>query len=477
MEHLFLNTASQLAKKIQNREVSATEVLKAHLTHISQNNSSINAFVTLDRENSLKRSREADEAFARGEIWGPLHGVPVTFKDCFETVGLPTTCGYKRLSSYMSKNDATVVARLKAAGAIVLGKTNMSILASDVQTFSHFGQTNNPLNSSLTAGGSSGGSAAAVAAGFSPLDSCADMGGSGRIPAHFCGVFAIKPTEMRVSVAGAWPTPLNGNSGLQYLYSTGAMARSVADLKLWLSITQGPDKKCWQVPPILSVSKNDLLPDKCSIAWTDNLCNIPLTAETKAVLEKTMQLLADHGCNVERTAPKYVDFVEALETYGELVGTWVASRPIPKLPTIIKDLRKVLAGGSGVKGLLRGTKLNMKHHAAALLRQSIFISKMEEFLTNWDCWICPTVATPAFEHHPVGKPFQINGIKVPYIVAGIAYTFFPTLTGNPVVVLPIGKTTTGLPIGIQLIGKRWQDMKLLNLAEKIITIVDTQQSN
>jgi amidase len=473
MEHLFLNTASQLAEKIQNREVSATEVLKAHLEHISQNNPSINAFITLDQVNSLKRSQKADEALARGEIWGSLHGVPVTFKDCFETVGLPTTCGYKKLSSYVSKIDATVVARLKAAGAIVLGKTNMSILASDMQTLSDFGQTNNPLNSSLTAGGSSGGSAAAIAAGFSPLDSCADMGGSGRIPAHFCGIFAIKPTEMRVSVAGAWPDPLSGNSGLQFLYSTGAMARSVEDLKLWLSITQGPDMCCWQVPPISSVSESDLLPDKCRIAWMDNLCDIPITAETKVVLENTMQLLSNHGCDVEYKKPPNIDFMEALETYGELVGTWVASRPIPKLPTITKDLRKVIAGGPGIKGLLKGTKLNMKHHAAALLRQSMFISKMDEFLNNWDCWVCPTVATPAFEHHPVGKPFQINGTKVPYLVAGIAYTFFFTLTGNPVVVLPIGKTTTGLPISIQLIGKRWQDMKLLNLAEKIINIVNT----
>lgn len=214
MSDLVFLPAHQLAQLIRERQVSAVEVLDAHLNQIAKHNTKINAFITLDAETAQHHARRADDALANGEYWGFLHGIPVTVKDCFETAGLRTTCGWKGLMHYVPKQDATVVARIRAAGAIILGKTNMSILASDMQSKSDFGRVNNPWNLTHTSGGSSGGSAAAVAAGFSPLDLCTGLGGSGRIPAHFCGVFGIKPTECRVSMAGAWPKPLEGNSGL-----------------------------------------------------------------------------------------------------------------------------------------------------------------------------------------------------------------------------------------------------------------------
>ncbi|NEO92949.1 MAG: amidase, partial [Moorea sp. SIO3G5] len=206
MSKLVFLSASELAKAIRDRTVSSVEVLDAHLEHIALHNSKLNAIITLDAENAYQRATEADDALGRGEIWGRLHGVPVTIKDSLETKGLRTTSSYEPLANYVPTQDATVVARLRAAGAILLGKTNTPKLTTDFQTNSPlFGRTNNPWNLDYTSGGSTGGGAAAVAAGLSPLELGSDLGGSIRVPGHFCGVFGLKPTEHRVSTFGHIP--------------------------------------------------------------------------------------------------------------------------------------------------------------------------------------------------------------------------------------------------------------------------------
>jgi amidase len=190
-----------LARAIRERTISAKEVLEADLAQIALHNPKLNAIVTLDEERARQRAKEADEAIARGENWGPLHGVPVTIKDFYATAGLRTTCSYKPLANYIPQQDATVVARLRSAGAIILGKTNLPMLGLGIQTDSPlFGRANNPWNLNYTPGGSTGGGAAAVVAGLSPLELGGDGGGSIRLPSHFCGVFGLKPTEHRVSV-------------------------------------------------------------------------------------------------------------------------------------------------------------------------------------------------------------------------------------------------------------------------------------
>jgi amidase len=469
MSDLVFLPAHQLAKGIQNRQFSATEVLEAHLKHIAKHNPKINAFITLDEEGARKKASLADEALAKGEIWGLLHGVPFTVKDCYETAGIRTTCGYKGFSNYIPKEDATIIARLKNAGGILMGKTNLAIFANDAQTNSDFGRTNNPWNLEYTVGGSSGGSAASVAAGFSPLDLCSGLGGSGRIPAHFCGVFGIKPTEQRVSMAGGWLAPLEGDKGLQYMYAPGVMTRSVEDLKLWLGIVEGADGKFWQVPPAISEPLDERSLKEYRIAWTDNF-GIPVTPETRATLEKLVSALESAGCRVEKASPLNFDYVAAVETYGELTGAWLSNRPIPKLPTLKNDLRKLFSGASVVRGALRGTRMNLKQYAAAMAKRDYFTSQVQNFLGQWDAWLVPTTAIAAFPHQPVGQAFEIQGQKVPYLDACVTFTGLFTLTGNPVVVLPVGKTEQGLPIGLQLVGRRWHDMRLLNLSEKIMEV-------
>ncbi len=467
MSDLVFLPAYQLAQSIREGQVSATEVLDAHLKQIAKHNAKINAFITLDEETARQRAKAADDALANGEHWGPLHGVPITIKDCFETAGLRTTCGWKGLAHYIPKQDATVVARIRTAGAVILGKTNLSILASDMQSNSDFGCVNNPWNLTHTAGGSSGGSAAAVAAGFSPLDLCAGLGGSGRIPAHFCGVYGIKPTEYRVSMAGAWAEPLEGNGGLQLMYMAGTMTRSVQDLELWLSLVEGADGRSWAVPPTSDKAVEERPLKGYRIAWTDGFGDVPASAETRAVLEHIAKTLSHEQGVVEKLNPPNFDFSAAFETVGSLIGAWVSTRPTPKRPTLPDNLRRLISGGPAVRSILKGTRLNLKQYGAALVQRDRFTAQLEQFLRQWDAWICPTVAFPAFPHQPVGKPFEIDGQSINYLLGGVNYTGLFTLTGHPVVVVPAGQTKAGLPIAIQIVGQRWNDHALLAFAQKL----------
>ncbi len=473
MSDIVFWTASQIAAAIRDRQVSVQDVLEAHLQQIKAHNTKLNAIVTLDEEYARQQAKAADDAIARGEIWGALHGVPITVKDCYETEGLRSTCGYKKFFDYIPDQDATIVARMKAAGAIVLGKTNMAILASDMQTISDFGRTNNPWDLSCTAGGSSGGSAVAVAAGFVPMDLCTGLGGSARIPAHFCGVFGIKPTENRVSMAGAWIAPLEGDAGLQYMYAPGVMTRSVEDLKLWLSIVEGQDERWIYTPPAPKDMANSRPLQSYRIAWADTFGEITANQETHNMMAKVTQTLAEQGCQIEKTSPSNFDYTAAWENYGELIGAWLATRPMPKQPTLKNDLRKLIAGGAVIKGALRGSRLKLKQYGAALARRVAFTEQMDNFLSQWDAWICPVVPFPAFKHHTPGKPIEVDGERMPYVLGGIAYTSIFTLTGHPVVVIPIEQTQKGLPIGIHIVGRRWQDFQLLDLAEKIVGVIGT----
>ena len=195
---LVFSSAHEVAAAIRDRRVSAVEVVNAYLARIARHNPALNAIVTLNEEGALARASEADAALARGEFWGPLHGVPVTIKDSFATAGLRTTSGFAPLANYIPAVDATVVARLRAAGAIVLGKTNLPMLVHGFQSDNAiFGRSNNPWDLERTPGGSTGGGAAALAAGLSALEMGSDYGGSVRIPAHYCGVYSLKPTELR----------------------------------------------------------------------------------------------------------------------------------------------------------------------------------------------------------------------------------------------------------------------------------------
>jgi amidase len=475
-------TALELASLIRERRASSIEVLDAHLARIAKYNSSLNAIVTLDEVKASQRAKEADEAIARGEVWGPLHGVPITIKDVFETAGLRTTSGFKPLSTHIPKQDAIVVARLRQAGAIILGKTNTPEMANDEQTNNAlFGRTNNPWNLDCTPGGSSGGSAAAVASGMSPLDIGSDIGGSVRNPANFCGIFSLKPSDTLVPFTGHIPPPPGSQSRglLRFFLTPGPLARSVEDLQLALTIIAGANERQWEVSPVALTPAPDCSLRGLRIAWSDDF-GFPLSAEIRTTLTHLATELTLAGCHVERCNPPEFDFNQAIQVYGTLKEAVFTVRETPlNLPRFVWQAISELIPNSNpiVRGLMRGAGVNLRGYADALSQRDIFIAKMEHFLSNWDAWLCPVAALTAYPHLQSRNPIEqlratveVDGQKMPYLLATSTYTVPFNLTGNPVVVLPVAHSSQGLPIGVQVVGKRWNDMALLTIAKRLTEV-------
>jgi amidase len=476
MNGLTFRTATELAEVIRNGQISATEVAEAFLAQIAEHNPKLNAVILVDETGVRQRAKEADAALSRGEVWGPLHGVPVTFKDVFETAGMRTTSGHKPLADYVPERDAPVVARLRAAGAIILGKTNTPELAGDIQTNSALlGRANNPWNTDYTTGGSSGGEAAAVAAGLSPLGLGSDLGGSIRFPAHCCGILGLKATDHRTPLAGHIPELPGGLRTVRYMGVVGPLARSVADLRLCFSLIAGPDERDPEVPPVPLSDPPKRPLSELKFAWSDDFGGTPISADTKAALSKLADDLSKAGCQVERKNPPGFDFAAAWETYGELAGLILGSS-MPWLQRFGFKLLGPMMFKDPVMG--RATQvalgLDVRQYFEALAKRDALIAVLERFLEDYDAWLCPVAPRPAFAHckpGPVGEPIEVDGQRVPYWMICSAHTVVFNLTGNPAVVLPLTQSAEGLPVGVQVVGPRWGDMALLNVAEALMEVI------
>jgi amidase len=472
MTEIVFLPAYKLAQGIREGAFSAVEVLQAHHDHIAKYNPSLNAIVTLN-EKAQAQAKAADEALAKGEIWGPLHGVPVTFKDLFETEGILTTYSHELGIKNIPKKNAPIVSRLTSAGAIILGKTNMPKNGADFQSNSPvFGCAKNPWNLNYTSGGSTGGGAAAVSAGLSPLEFGNDLGGSLRIPAHFCGVYCLKPTEYRVANSLRYKSRY-----LRNMMATGPIARCVNDLRIALALIEGPDGYEWDVPPVpLDKATKRPLSDY-RIGWCDRFGNLPLGLDSRLALEKLTDQLVSEGCHVEYAVPQDFDFEDAWQTFGELFAAQTAYLENSTLRAFVKGASKLLPsrfipGGPLEAGFIRGLTLNYRQYVSALTRREVLISKMQHFMGQWDVWLCPVTPGPAFTHRPtkslLRKPLEVDDQKLSYLTWGCGYASIASLTGNPVVTLPVNLSSEGLPIGVQLVGKRWQDNQLLEIAQAII---------
>jgi amidase len=476
-------TASQLAQMIREREVSAIEVLNAYLQQIDQHNEKINAIATLNREGAIQKAQEADQAIARGDNWGALHGVPITLKDTFETSGLLTTAGYKPLKNYIPSQDATVVARLRQAGAIILGKTNLAEMASDFQSTNElFGRVNNPWNLDYTPGGSSGGSAAAIAAGFSALDLGNDASGSTRQPAHFCGVYALKPTDRRLSTAGHIPEAPGMPKCVRQLMTVGFLARSIEDLQLCLTLTVGSDPRQPDVPPVPldTVDKKNI--QNIRIVWSDSWSTMPPASEIKTAINLAVDKLKPLCANTEQWTSPPFDLQPAFQVCNRLTAlNFVYSQPADFdafWKTFPAMFREATQGDKQLRDLSNLSHFlptllnpNLKEYFELLTQRDRLIARIDQALEPWDAWICPVAMTTAFTHRPKGEAIAIEGRKVPYFLANGGYTMLFNLTGHPVVIIPIGQSKAGLPIGMQIIGKRWQEGSLLAIAEAIEPVV------
>ena len=443
----IFSTTADLAGVIRARHLSAREVLDAHLTQIASHNPALNAVVTIDAERASERARQADDALTRGEIWGPLHGVPFTLKDAHATAGLRTTTGFPPLAHYVPQEDGTVAARLSAAGGILMGKTNVPVMLADFQTSNPiFGRTNNPWDTARTPGGSSGGAAAALASGMTPFEIGTDLSASIRLPAHFCGVFGLKPTERRVPLTGLIPG-LPGPRPLRIMSSIGPMARSVEDLALLYAIIAGPDGRDTEVPPVAveESARTDLRDVR--IAFAPGFPSIPVAAEIRAAVSQLAEELSPLCHAVDEAALPPLDFNQELASAGALVGMTIGA---------------VQPGGPEPPATLT-------QYLEALDRRDQSIVAWERFFDRWDVLLCPPAPVTAFPHCEPGTPLRVDGQEVAYWTVSACGAPF-NYTGHPAIVLPFTQDRDGLPIGIQLVGKRWGESRLLAVAAALAEV-------
>ena len=448
MNEIVFSSAAQLAAAIQAGAISATEALAAHLAQIDRRNPALNAIITLDAERAHARAQAADAAQARGERWGPLHGVPFTLKDAHATAGLRTTTGFPPLADQVPSEDGTVAARLRAAGGILMGKTNVAAMLADPAQSANpiFGRTSNPWNTAYTPGGSSGGAAAAVAAGMTPFDIGTDLSGSLRIPAHFCGLFGLKPTEHRVSLDGLIPG-LPPPRSVRLMSCIGPMARTVEDLALLLGIIAGPDARDTDVPPVPLGTVPALDIKGLRIAVAPTFAGLPVAAGIRQAIEALAQQLRAAGATVEEAPLPALDFTQDLTSAGELIGMMVgAFQPDAHAPPT-----------------------TLAQYLEMLHRRDQSIRAWEQLFESWDALLCPPAMIGAFPHCETGVPLQVDGQAVDYWFVSAHCTVF-NYTGHPAAVLPYTHDQHGLPIGVQLVGKRWDDARLLGIAQALANV-------
>lgn len=466
---IVFSTATQLARLLKSREISVRFYVDKLLEQINLHNPRINALVTVDSEKVQAEALGLDQLTAAGHE--ALWGVPVTLKDAWSVKGMRTTAGYPPLADYIPDQDATVVARLRKAGALILGKTNVPILSTDTQTHNEiFGRTNNPWNVERSPGGSSGGSAAAVAAGMSPLDIGSDVAGSVRIPAHYCGIYSLKPTEYRVSTAGHIPPLPLSPRGVRRFSVAGPLARSIDDLELALRIIAGPDPRYLDIPPVPLPDHEDPPPlSQMRIAFTDRLGHVPVTEDTTRVLHETIDALANGGAQVTHALPTGWVFPQIWEVFGLLYWAVVGSA----LPPEIDEAEAVGAGftldspDAFSRGAARAIHASMRLYGQTLLERDRFVNALDALLEDHDVWICPVAATPAIPHIPHMSDVVVAGQTINYFERGTYYCIPFNLTGHPVVVIPAGYAHDGMPIGLQIVGRRWDEIRLLAHARRI----------
>jgi len=465
--------ASDLAGLLRRREISSRELLDLYLGRIETHNPALNAVVTLDADRARARAAEADEAAARDEWWGPLHGLPMTVKDTLETAGVRTTAGADDLSDHVPRGDAETVARLRGAGAVVFGKTNTPTYAMDCQTYNPvFGTTNNPWNLERTPGGSSGGSAAAVAAGLTALELGSDIGGSIRNPAHYCGVFGHKPTHGIVPLRGHIPGP-PGTLSTTDLGVVGPLARSAGDLDLALSVVAGPSADAavaWRLA--LPPPRHGTLAEYRLAAWVDDpYC--PVDGEVGALLQGAVEMLSAAGAKIDDRA-RPVDLAESDRVYQRLLAAAICNGIPEATFEGLVQLGAQLdpADDSYLARQARNITQRKREWNSTDEHRHRLRARWAEFFRDHDAVLCPIVPTAAIPHDHselTGRTITVNGDERPYfdqlVWAGLATG--PLL---PATVVPVGTTPSGLPVGMQMIAPYLEDRTAVDLAARIAEV-------
>ena len=449
---LCFTSARELAGSIRARKVSAREVMAAFLGQISRLNPSLNAIVAkLDDQSCLALAEAADRELASGRPVGPLHGLPIAFKDLESAVGFPFTKGSPIFKDVMPAEDTVIVERLRRAGTIPIGKTNVPEFGMGSHTYNKvYGTTFNPYDRTKSAGGSSGGAGAAIAAGLLPLADGGDLGGSLRNPANFNNIVALRPTVGLVPIAPT-PLPMIGVS------VKGPMARSVADVAYMLSVMAGADGRDPQTyPSTPSVFTQPLDRDwkGVRVAWSPDLGGLPLDRRVRAVLDQQRQVFLDLGCIVEEATP---DFSEVDEIFLTL-RSWANWHTNGALLAEHRSLMKPEA----IWDIEAGARLTGSDIARAIMRHGALLERVRVFQEKYEFLVCAVNQVPPFDAH-LDWPKSIEGVTMDNYVAWMKSAYWISTTCRPAISVPAGFTPDGLPVGIQIVGRHRDDLGVLRL--------------
>ncbi|OGK96990.1 MAG: hypothetical protein A3E31_10440 [Candidatus Rokubacteria bacterium RIFCSPHIGHO2_12_FULL_73_22] len=445
---LIWRSALEIRDLVRKKDVSPVEVTEAALARLETVDPVLNAFCLVAADAARAAAREAEIAVVKGEPLGALHGVPVSIKDVLATRGLTTTGGSRLFAAHVPEQDAIPVARLRAAGAVILGKTNTSEFGHKAVTENPlFGVTRNPWNPALTPGGSSGGAAAAVATGVGPLALGSDGGGSVRIPASFCGLYGFKPSWGRVPHAGGFP-------GWAHVSHVGPLARTVRDAALALDVLAGGDdrdRRSLPREPGAYLEACDADVRGLHAAWTPDLGYAALDPRVRALCEDAAAEFEALGCHVEVVSPGWEN---PEDCFGTLIAAQFHAAWSERLPEAEPLLDPTL-----VKLIRRGAAITAPEYIRAVERIDAYWSEVRAFLERFDLLLMPTVAVLPFAAG-APPPREVAGARVS-VLGWMPFTYPFNLTGQPAASVPAGATDEGLPVGLQIVGRRHADGTVL----------------
>jgi Asp-tRNA(Asn)/Glu-tRNA(Gln) amidotransferase A subunit family amidase len=464
VSEVFYRSLVELAGLVRSRKLSPVELIGLHLTRIEQLNPKLNAFVHIDTRRAMDAARAAEVSLASKaapDTFGPLFGVPLSVKSSMDVAGWRCECGSALRRNYVATEDAPLVARLRAAGAILLGNTNVPEFLMAYETDnSLYGPTNNPWDLARTPGGSSGGEAAAIAAGCSAGGVGSDGGGSIRIPAHFTGICGLKPTPGRIPSTGHYPASAGPFAQLGVV---GPMARTVSDVAQLFEVMAGPDPRDPASAPVPLRKWTDGEIRKLGIAYFEDDGVTPVTTETASAVRTAADALRQQGFQVEAWRPQNLERVGQL--WWNLFGRAVQTAFEPTVRGKENELSPMHRAWRAHVALQ--PPLDGQEWFNTLIGRDALRGKLLEQMEKFPILLSPVCAIPAFRHGE--REWQVQGRKVEYLKA-MSYSQWFNLLGNPAAVVPVGKSPEGLPIGVQLAGRPWEDEAVLAIAARIESV-------
>jgi amidase len=460
-------SASALASLIRRKKIGCAELLELYLARVEKYNPPLNAIIATDLEGARRRARAADRALARKKPWGPLHGVPMTIKESYDVVGMPTTWGVPELKNNLPPRNALAVDRLLASGVVLFGKTNVPIYLADYQSYNAiYGTTNNPWDLSRSPGGSSGGSAAALAAGLTALEAGSDIGSSIRNPAHYCGVFGHKPTW---GIAPPRGQAMPGRVSQTDISVIGPLGRSAEDLEIGLDVMAGPDE-LEGAGYKLSLAKprqKGLRDFKVAVMLTDPVSEVD--AEVQARVQAVADFLARKRAKVNDRARPDIEPAEAQRVYIQLLRAATSGRQTAEEFARNAETARTLSPSdeSYHARMLRANTMAHRDWLAANEARQKMRWKWAEFFREHDLLLCPAAASAAFPHDQQGERYErtieVNGRRVP-TTDQLFWAGYSGMVYLPSTVAPAGFTKSGLPVGVQIVGPQYGDRTCIHLA-------------